>query len=801
MFKSYIKIALRNLAKNKSASIINLTGLSLGMAAAVLILLWVQNEMNFDNYHPHASNIYYVDMGQSAGQQKFGGTPFPLAQALKKEVPGIEETTQFISGNGFNSPVLNINETFFKEKSLVYVDKNWFVFFHYDFISGNASSFNQNLNSIILTESLAKKYYGNKMAVGEIIHIDSGNYRVQGVIKDNPSNSSFQYNIFLPEEAYFKTRPGEAANWRNFPCETFIRTKENANAVSIQQGISSIIVREVQLNMGNTGRKDTLAGFITPLKKMHFEGAHFGTGGDKKIVTIFSVLGLLLLAIASINYVNLSTAKASKRSKEVSVKKIMGASSKSLFGQFMAESILTSVIALLLTFVIIKLALPWFNSLTEKTFRLSLASVAMWQVLCGTLILAIVLTGIYPALLFSSFKPLQVLRGNNMFSIKDSSLRKVLVTAQFTIAVALSFCTIVILQQLHFIQQNNEGYNRSQIFSFPIPNSFITNGYITNKTDVIRTLKNELNKETAIENTTVSNEGIQNITISMGGIIDWVGKKPGDEPSVSLLSVDADFRNMFKLQLSEGRWYDADNASDRHNYILTETTVAALGLKKPYIGQYFSVINDTGRIIGIVKDFHFRDYHQKITAAVLVASPDMKGTFFVQSAPLKMKQALASTESIFKKLFPHTPFEYKFMDAEFEKMYRADRKAAALISIFAGIAIFISCLGLFGLVSFVAEQRTKEIGIRKILGATVTNITALLSKDFLKLVMLSIVIASPIGWWAANKWLQEFAYRINISWWMFLVAGISAIVIALITLSFQAVKAAVVNPVSSLRTE
>lgn len=801
MLKNYFKIAWRNLVKNKAASIINITGLSLGMAAAILILLWVQNELNFDNYHPHADRIYYVTMGQSNGQQKFGGTPFPLSGAIEKEIPGVEATTQFIYGNGFNSPVLSINDQYFREKRLVYVDKNWFNLFHYDFISGNAAAFNQNPNSIILTASLAKKYYGNKDATGEIIRIDSTGYRVQAVVKDNPSNSSFQYDFFLPEETYLSTRRGIATEWRNFPCQTFIRLKQNSNPANVERSISAIISPKVQMSLSINDRKDTFAGFITPLKKAHFNAGNFSTGGDKKVVTIFSILGFLLLVIASINYVNLSTARASKRSKEVSVKKILGANVRNLFAQFMTESLLTSFIALMLTLVIVRLSLPWFNALTDKTFKLSLTSGALWQVLAGTLLITIILTGIYPAMLLSSFKPLNVLRGNNILKIKDSSLRKTLVTTQFTIAIALSVCTIVIVQQLHFIQNNNEGYNRSQIFSFTIPNSFISSGYTGNKTDIIQPLKNELGKEAAIENTTVSNEAIQNISMSMSGIIDWAGKKKDDNPNITLLSVDADFRKMFQLQLAEGRWYDANNTSDRHNYILTETTIAALGLKKPYLGQYFSVMNDTGQIIGIAKDFHFQSYHAKISAAVLVASPDMKGTFFVQSAPLRMKQALARTESTFKKFFPHIPFEYKFMDAEFEKMYRADTKTATLLSMFAGIAIFISCLGLFGLVSFVAEQRTKEIGIRKILGATITNIATLLSKDFIKLVFIAIIIAAPIGWWAANKWLQEFAYRINISWWMFAAAASSAIVTALVTVSFQAIKAAIANPAHALRAE
>jgi putative ABC transport system permease protein len=403
-------------------------------------------------------------------------------------------------------------------------------------------------------------------------------------------------------------------------------------------------------------------------------------------------------------------------------------------------------------------------------------------------------------LLLSSFKPLNVLRGINVLKIKNSTLRKTLVTVQFTIAVSLSICAIVILKQLAFIQQSNEGYDRKQIFSFSIPGSFINTHMAADKSGMIKLVKNELLKETAIEHVTASTDDIQQITMSMSGIADWVGRKKDEDPGITLLSVDPDFRDIFKLQLKEGRWF-TDNSADQHNYMLSETTVSQLGLKKPYLGQYFAILQDTGRIIGIVKDFHFESFHQKITAAVLCARPDMKGTLFIQANTTKMKAALAKAETVFRKFFPQSPFEYKFMDATFENMYRADTKTATLVSAFSGIAIFISCLGLFGLVSFTAEQRTKEIGIRKILGATVINLTTLLSKDFVKLVIIAIIIASPIAWWAMNKWLEAFAYKINISWWMFGVTGIAALFIALTTVCVQAVKAAMANPVKSLRTE
>ncbi len=805
MLKNYFKIAWRSMLKNKSASIIYITGLSLGMAAAVLILLWVQNEMSFDSYHSNAGKIYQVNLAKKEDGIPFNGTPVLLAESIKKQVPEIEKVAATIV-NG-SPKVVNVNENYFKERGWVYADKEWFNLFKYEFTEGNANGFNESPGNIILIASLAKKYFGTANAVGQFIKIDTNSYKVKGVIKDNPINSSFQYTFFLPIEEFMKMPGVQQQGWMYLSANTFVQLKENANVNNVQNGINSIIMHQEQIQsvFSNGAKKDTLVAGLTALKKIHFAlnqgGFSSAYTSGKGIVYIFSILGFLLLSIASINYVNLSTARASMRSKEVSIKKIMGANTKNLFIQFIVESVVTSVVALLLTLIIVLLSLPWFNNLTGKVFTLSLSSVALWEVLGVTLLITILLTGIYPALLLSSFKPLNVLRGINILKTKSPVLRKTLVTAQFTIAITLSIAAIVILKQLHFIQSNNEGYDRKQIFSFSIPGSWASSGMADNKNELFTLVKNELAKETAIEHLTISNDDIQNLQMSMGGVADWTGKKKEQVPLITMLTTDTDFRNIFKLQLKEGRWFQEDNAADHHNYILTETTVAELGLKKPYLGQYFSVMGDTGQIVGIVKDFHFRNFHQKISAAVLMNNPLYKGTFFVEAAAGKTNIALAKATATFKKFFPQTPFEYKFMDAAFDDMYRADKKAAALVSTFSGIAIFISCLGLFGLVSFIAEQRTKEISIRKILGATVGNITTLLSKDFVKLVFIAIVVASPIAWWAMNKWLEAFAYRINISWWMFAAAGFAAIFIALVTVSVQAIKAALVNPAKSLRSE
>ncbi|HTS42753.1 MAG TPA: ABC transporter permease [Puia sp.] len=813
MLKNYLVTAWRNTRNYKAAGIINIIGLSVGMAAAVLIFIWVQNELNFDNYHKEESRIFHITMGHKRDSKKFAGTPWTLADAVNRQIPEIEKSVRLYIPLGNNNPVLDINDNYYREKQLAFVDASWFSVFHYDFIEGNADAFNQNPNSIILTETLAKKYFlqnaahGTKNALGQVIYIDTALYKVVGVIKDNPANSSFQYNIIIPIDAYLKTQPSNAwTSWMAFMFQTFVKIKKGASINHVEQEINEILLHQDQLRSVafNNGSKDTISANLGLLRNLHFDDS-FGTNtfkqGNKQVVLIFPILGLLLLIIACVNYVNLTTAKASKYSKEVSIKKIIGAGRKDLFAQFMTESTITGIIALVVTLILIKISLPWFNRFTERNFVLSFSSFTIWTTMLGALVTTILLTGIYPALLLSSFKPLNVLKGINVLKTKNTSLRKTLVVFQFTVAIALAISTFIILQQLHFILSNNEGYDRSRIFSFSFPKDWNKNNYHANKADFINMVKNELMKHPAVQLVTVSDGPIFNLPLSMGGIADWTGRDKNDQALITPLSVDSDFRKIFHLTLKEGRWFDPNSISDKHNYILNETAVAEFGLKKPYIGQYFSLLGDSGQIIGIVKDFHFRDYRQKIDAAILFNNPGLRTMFLVQANGANISRALTDAGQIWKKFFPSDPFEYNFLDEEFAQMYKDDIKTSGLFGAFSGIAICISCLGLFGLVSFMAEQRTKEIGIRKVLGASAIRITIMLSGDFVKVVLIGFVIASPLAWWAINKWLQNFAYKIQVSWWVFAGAGCVAIVIALATVSFQAIKAALANPVKSLRTE
>ncbi len=789
MFKNYFKTSWRSIWKNKTTAIINIAGLSVGMAAAVLIFIWVQNEMNFDNYHEDADNIYRLTTNIKTEGWTWETTPLLLADVIKKDIPGVEKVARLNSG----LPVFNINNNLSYEKNCAYVDNDWFNIFHYDFIEGNAAAFANDANSIILTQSEAKKYFGNRKLVGTVIHADSLNLVVKGVIKDAPANSSFQYTAFIPLANLLLNadRKANDEQWGNANYITFIKTKPGVSTASLTKKLTS----EYQKNAADTGTTVS----ITNLKDMHFETelqSSFFISGNKNSVYIFSVLGILLLLIACINYVNLTTAKASLRAKEVSVRKIVGANRLHLFYQFLAEALLISFISLLITLVLVHTSLPAFNSITNKSFELPLTSPNLWKVIGVTLLSAFLLNSIYPALVLSSFKPLNVFRGFTILKLKDSYLRKGLVTIQFAISVILIAGTIIIYKQMQFIQQTNPGYNKSQVLITHVPENID----YSKKNEMADAIKQDLLMQSSIQNVSMANQSIENIGSYSTGSADWDGHDTLFNPKIAQLSTDADFINTMQLKMKEGRWFDK-RTIDKNNVVLNEEAVKELKIHQPYIGQRFTWKGNVGQIIGIVKDFKYKSLHDKTGPLVVFQNPDWYNTFIIRIAPHSASQAINSLQNTWKKMLPGSPVEYSFLDDSFNELYKDDRLTSTLILVFAIIAIAISCLGLFGLATFTAEQRSKEIGIRKVLGASVTGITQLLIKDFLKLVIAAIVIASPVAWLAMSRWLQDFAYRINVSWWMFALSGLFAVVIALVTISFQAIKAAIANPVTSLRTE
>jgi len=802
MIKHYFKTAWRNLLRQRSNSIINVAGLSIGMAAALLIFLWVKNEFSFDNYHKDADKIYRVKNYLTVNKTDtwiWENSPYLLGDDAKQQIPevlNVCRTRPF----GYGTQYFNIKGEFYPEEACVYVDEEWFNVFDYQFTAGSAAAFNKHPFSLILTETKAKKYFGNENPLGRIIKIDTLNYEVQGVVKDNPVNSSFQYNVLIPLAARM-ANPRNKTNdesWENFNYQTFLRLMPFAGKDKVAKKLEDIITKQ-------RDNENLKIGLIA-LKDLRFENdlqSSVIQHSNIKVVYIFMLLGILLLLIACINYVNLTTARATLRAKEVSIRKIIGAEKKQLFAQFIAESVLISIISLAVTFCLVQLLLPVFNRFTDTDFTLSFTSPGLWIIAGGTLLVTILLTGIYPAILLSSFKPLSIFRGINILQIKDGALRKGLVIVQFTISIVLIVGTIVIYRQLQFISNQNSAYNRSQILSVAVPYKIWGKYEEEKRKSLLGSFKKALlDQHNIVDVSLMMTESILNMeSSSSGNNIDWDGREKDFTPTISFFHVDTSFKGIVNLEMIAGRWYQPWNTADVHNAVLNETAVRELGIRKPVVGQRFVSRGDTGVIIGVVKDFYYKSLHEKIGPVVIKTFDVNNSMFLIKTEPGKIKEAQEAAEKVWKDFFPEEPYASGFLDEEFDKLYRADNKASALIWGFSIIAIFISCLGLFGLAAFTAQKRNKEIGIRKILGASITNIVSLLSREFVYMVLLSMLIAFPVAWFAMNSWLENFAYRINIAWWIFLTAAVLSLTIAIITVSIQAIKAAVANPVKSLKTE
>jgi len=801
MIKNYFKIAWRNMWLHRRISFINIAGLSIGMAAAVLIMLWVQNELTFDAYHKDADNIYFINNTLQITKSEewvWENSPYLLGDFAQKQNPAVINYTR-LQPLGYRPMNIHYHGQLTSEKKCAYVDGQWFNFFHYDFVDGTPGSFLKDPFSLIVTESTAKRYFGNREAVGQILKIDTVNYQVQAVVKDNPANSSFQYDFLIPLAAKLANpqEKKQTNDWGEYDYITFLKIQPGANLKKVAASLDQIVKK----NKNPDGGGSTAS--LVPLKSMHFETGLQNSSiehGNRTMVKIFSLLAILLVLTACINYVNLSTARASLRSKEVSMRKIVGAARWQLFSQFMSESLLLSVFALAFAVLIVQLCLPWFNSVTDKNFIVPFASVNTWLILIGTLLICFVVNGIYPAVLLSSFKPLNIFRGKNVLNLKDAGLRRGLVVLQFTITVVLIIGTMVIYRQLRYMEKVDLGYDKSRVFEITVPWSTLTFDF-KKSAATMSTIKDQLQQQSAISDVAISNtEAFYNDQSMSSGNFDWTGRPKDFKPSFCVLNVDGDFPKLMHLKLVEGHWFGPAKA-DRHNVVLNETAIKQLNIPKPVIGQPFRFQGDTGMVIGIAKDFHFRSLHDKISPMIITNHSDWASCLYIKAAPGRTQAAIDATKGVWTKFVAEQPFEFNFLDEGYNNLYSAEQKSSLLLSIFAVIAIVVSAMGLLGLVTFAAEKRVKEIGIRKVLGASVQNIVALLSADFLKMVLIASLIAFPIAWWASNKWLQDFAYKISLSWWIFLLAAFVALFIALVTISMQAIKAAVSNPVDSLRNE
>lgn len=798
MLSNFFKIAYRNILRNKSFSVINITGLAIGMASAMLILLWVQNEMSYDSFYVNSDRLYQCwnrDKGND-GLSCWDVTPKPLAAGLKKEYPEIEKASRVFWEEAF---LFTVGE---KKMNVTgnMVDPDFITMFGFPFLKGNPNTALNNPTDIVITQSLARKLFDSEDVIGKTIKIDNKYFfTVSGLMKDLPVNTGFMFEYLLPW-SHMKTTDQDDSSWGNNSTRNYVMLKKGASLASVNAKIKDIIKR-------HTTHETTTETFLYPVSRLRLHGEFENgkeAGGRIETVKAFIIIAVFILLIACINFMNMSTARSEKRAREVGIRKVVGARKGALIGQFLGESILIALISGIIALVIVQLSLPAFSTLTGKFMVINTPTIRPLQIdysngwfllsFAGFILFTGLIAGSYPAFFLSSFKPVIVLKGAFKKVHALVTPRKVLVVLQFTFSIILIICTIIIQQQVKYSQERQTGYNKNNLVYIPL------SGDIKKNYDLI---KNDLtDKGIATAVTKTSAPLTENW--SSGGA-DWQGKDPNDRTNFNYYNTDGGIIATGGLQLVQGRDIDLKNyPTDSNGAIVNEAAVRAMGLKNP-VGQVFN----RGRwgtewhIVGVVKDFILSSPYKSIEPMVIQGpKADWFNVIHIRFNPShSTAESIAATEKVFKQFNPEYPFEYYFIDERYAAKFSSEQITGTLTAFFAGLTIFISCLGLFGLAAYMAENRIKEIGVRKVLGASVTSLVTLLSKDFVKLVLLAIIIASPVAWWSMYQWLANFNYKVNISWWIFAVSGIVAILVALLTVSFQAIKAAMANPVKSLRSE
>ena len=792
MFKNYFKIAWRSLWKNKFYTVINISGLAVGLATGIMLLLWVQNELSFDKFHKDYKLIYQLSSHfKSNGEDlTWTGVPGPLA-VFAKSIPGVQAVVR--TQKEFDQVLADKDKKkIFDGNTIAVVDSGFFSMFSFPLIKGNSATVFPNINSVVLTKSTAQKLFGNGDAMGKTIIFQKEFFTVTGVLKDFPENSSIRYDAIFPMGLFAKqfTANGGNGDWKtidedlgDFSFTTFIKLQPSANPSKTAEMFSAAYKK------ARNGDSDDLFQ-LQNIADTHLVSAD-GNNSSLRMVQIFMLVVVLLLAIAAINYVNLSTARSLIKAKEVSIRKIIGAKKQQLFFQFTVETVLLFCFATVASFIFIMWLMPLYNSISGKSLSFSLTDISVLKVVAVAVLGTLIASAIYPALLLSSFKPIESLKGKITSGIGVASFRKAMVVFQFSISVILLVCTIVMSNQMRFIKKKDLGYDKSYVFTVPLTQEGV---------DHLDAVKSELKNQPGILNVAASDAyDISNMSSSTGDL-DWKTKPAKSNMIITQLSADKDLIPAMKMSFIEGDNFTGTPV-DSSYFILNETAIKSMGLRPPYVGQQISLHGVPGTIKGVLHDFNFQSLKEKISPLIFFNFWHSRNILYIRTNAADAQQAIAAAEKQYKKYAVDVPFRYTFLDKSFEAQYKSDQRAGILFNVFAGIAIFISCLGLFGLATYTAQVKTKEIGIRKVLGASISGIVTLISKDFLKLVIIAIVIATPVAWFVMNKWLQGFAYRVNISWWIFASAGILATLIALLTISYQAIKASLANPVESLRTE
>jgi putative ABC transport system permease protein len=792
MLKNYFAIAFRNLWKNKVYSGINIVGMAIGLACCLTIGLFIWDELSYDRFHTHGKNIYrIVEKQVQAGEvYDVAVTPGLLAEALKKNFSDIEQTCRIGNRSGF----FQHGDTITEAGNLIVVDNSFFSLFDFKLIQGDATKILKKPDEVVISESMADKMFGTAWrqadnVTGRLIQFNNKRpLMVAGIVKDAPANSHIQFEALL-SFSYDELKP-ERYHWDNNDYHTYIQVKANADAVSLGQQVLKFI------NTFLPKSKTTL--YLQPLYDIYLHSDFaFQTDWSKTsnitYIRIFAAVGLIVLLIAIFNFINLSTARALQRAREVGVRKVIGAFRIQLVVQFIGESLLMTLLAVTIALVLLQAFLPLMNQIAAKQISIPAGNPLFWLALTGFTLLVSLLAGMYPAFYLSGFQPDKVLKG--VFDVHGGRrFRHMLVTGQFMFSIVLIIGAVVIYKQLTFLQEKDLGFDQSRLMIVRMKNE------LHKKAPLFIA---DLQKQHSIANVSGSSINLVDVNNSTHSI-QWEGQAPDDKFVMTQANIDPDFLTTTGMKLITGRNFDAGITTDTASaYLVNETAAKRMGwTPEQALDKKLTLWGKPGKIIGVLKDFHFRPLTAAIEPFMFRFWPkDRCNTVFVKTNPGKAREAIAAIEQFYKKYEKQTAPYYEFVDQTLNRQYVAQQRTGSVVLYFSVLAILVSCLGLFGLATFTATRRIKEIGIRKVTGASINHIVILLSKDFLKLVIIAILIASPLAWFLANWWLQDFAYRTTVNWWIFILAGSAVILIALLTVSIQSIKAAMMNPVKSLRTE
>lgn len=787
MLQNYLRTALCNILRNKLFSALNILGLAFGMGSALLIFLWVKDEGSVDRFHANNTRLYRVMENQRYSDGRiytFSSTPGPMAPFIKEKYPEIELASRF---------TWQVDNLFqFEEKSFYetgrYTDPDFLTMFSFNLKYGDRNSALNEKNNIVISKAMAQRFFGTEEAVGKLLVMNlNQTYVVTGVLEDIPALSSIRFDYLLPFQVFWDENKGWLDEWGNNNVRTYLLLAEGTDPNAFEE--------KFKFEIKEHNKESNVELFIQPFGEAYLYGQFEEgklTGGRIEYVRIFLVVAIFVLAIACINFMNLATAQAAKRAKEVGLRKVIGAIPRQVFRQFMGESFLTVFLSALLAFTLVALFIPLFNDLTGKQLTLNLLDYKILGIALGLVFVTSFLAGSYPALFMAEFKPVQVLKGQLKSGAKAALFRKTLVVVQFSLSIILIISTLVVYRQMDFMQNRDIGFDRDNVF------------YLWMEGDIapkFETVRNRLLQEPGIEGVTMSSQLPIDIGNSTMGL-EWEGKDPDAEILFTNMDVDYEFIQTMKMEMAEGRPFDRSIISDSVSYIVNQKAAEKFGFQKGTANQDLTMWDRKGKIVGVVKDFNFGSLHSEIEPLVMRIPTRINfGCVLVRAKPNESAQAITSTEKIWKEYAPGYPFKYSFLNQDWEEFYKAEGQRGKIFNVLAFLSILISCLGLFGLSAYSAERKIKELGIRKVLGATVTGLVQLMGKEFAWLVVLAALIGCPMGWYLMDSWLATYPYRIDVGWLTLVMATGSCLGVSMLTVTYHSLKASLLNPAQSLRYE